>query len=50
MDKVRINSMNKYNLHLQVSVDEAMIKCHGQHYGIVRASNKPAKKGSRHLC
>ena len=45
MEGVRHNSKRLYNLHQQVSVDEAMIKCHGQHWGIVGAPNKPAKRG-----
>ena len=45
MEHVRKKSTARYNLHQQVSVDEAMIKCHGQHWGIVGAPNKPAKRG-----
>ncbi|XP_021374992.1 piggyBac transposable element-derived protein 2-like [Mizuhopecten yessoensis] len=45
MERVRKNSIRKYNLHQEVSVDEAMIKCHGQHWTIVGAPNKPAKRG-----
>lgn len=45
MEQVRQNSNKLYNLHQQVSVDEAMIKCHGQHWCIVGAPNKPAKRG-----
>ena len=45
MEKVRMRSMEKYNLHQEISVDEAMIKCHGQHWSIVGAPNKPAKRG-----
>jgi hypothetical protein len=45
LEKVRRNSNRLYNLHQEVCVDEAMIKCHGQHWGIVGAPNKPAKRG-----
>lgn len=45
MEAVRKKSMALYNLHQEIAVDEAMIKCHGQHYGIVGAPNKPAKRG-----
>ena len=37
--------MMLYNLHHEIAVDGAMIRCHGQHYGIVGAPNKPAKRG-----
>ena len=42
---LRANLKRYYNLHQQVSLDEAMVKCHGQHWGIVGAPNKPAKRG-----
>ncbi|XP_052761699.1 piggyBac transposable element-derived protein 4-like [Mya arenaria] len=45
MEAMRENSMTKYNMHQNISVDEAMIKCHGQHSSIVGAPNKPAKRG-----
>ena len=45
MEGVRENSKRLYNLHQQISIDEAMVKCHGQHWGIVGAPNKPAKRG-----
>ena len=45
MEGVRKNSKRLYNLHQQISIDEAMVKCHGQHWGIVGAPNKPAKRG-----
>ena len=45
MEQVRKNSNRLYNLHQHISVDEAMIKCHGQHWCIVGAPNKPAKRG-----
>ena len=45
METVRANSRNSYNLHRPASVDEAMIKFHGKHWGVVGAPNKPAKRG-----
>ena len=45
MEAIRKKSMALYNLHQEIAVDEAMIKCHGQHSGIVGAPNKPAKRG-----
>ena len=45
MEAIRKNSMALYNLHQEIAVDEAMIKCHGQHSAIVGAPNKPAKRG-----
>ena len=36
-----------YNLNQEVSVDEAMIKFHGQHSGTIGAPFKPAKRGFR---
>ena len=35
---------DSYNLHQQISVDEAMVKCHAKHFGIFGAPNKPAKR------
>ena len=45
LEHVRIQSKASYNLHQQISADEAMVKCHGQHWGIIGAPNKPAKRG-----
>ena len=45
LDHVKTKSKSSYNLNQQVSVDEAMVKCHGSHWGIVGAPNKPAKRG-----
>jgi hypothetical protein len=45
MEAVRENSMKRYTLHQQVSVDEAVIKCHEQHPSIIDAPNKTAKRG-----
>ena len=44
LDHVYNRCLSLYNLHQQVSIDEAMVKCHGQHWGIVGAPNKPAKR------
>ena len=44
-ENVREKSKAIYNLHQQISIEEAMVKCHGQHWGIVGAPNKPAKRG-----
>ena len=45
LDHVHMKCKELYNLHQQLSLDEAMVKCHGQHWGIVGAPNKPAKRG-----
>jgi hypothetical protein len=45
LEEVRQRSMAMYNLNCEVSVDEAMIKFHGQHFGSVGAPNKPCKRG-----
>jgi len=45
LEHVREQSKRLYNLHAEVSVDEAMIKFHGMHYGSVGAPNKPCKRG-----
>ena len=45
LEHVGIQSKASYNLHQQISVDETMVKCHGQHWGIIGAPNKPAKRG-----
>ncbi len=45
MEHIRLKSQELYNLHPEVSVDEAMIKFHGMHYGAVGAPNKPCKRG-----
>ena len=37
--------MALYNLHKEITVDETMIKCHGEPSGIVGAQNKRAKRG-----
>ena len=42
---LRVFSKLLYNLHQDVAVDEAMIKFHGQHWAVVGAPNKPAKRG-----
>ncbi|GFO17939.1 vertnin [Plakobranchus ocellatus] len=34
-----------FNLHENISIDEAMIKFHVKHSGVVGAPNKPAKRG-----
>lgn len=45
LDYVRNKSSEAYNLHPNLSVDEAMVKFHGRHWGVVGAPNKPAKRG-----
>lgn len=45
LEAVRQNSIRLYNLHQEFSIDEAMVNCHAQHWGIVGALNKPAKRG-----
>ena len=45
LDHVNERCKLLYNLHQQVSLDEATVKCHGQHWGIVGAPNKSAKRG-----
>ena len=49
-EEVRKNCIEKYNLHQHISVDEAMIKFMGQHWCIVGAPNKPAKRGFKIFC
>ena len=49
LENVREKSKDIYNLHQQISIDEAIVKCHGQHWGIVGAPNKPAKRGFKIL-
>ena len=50
IEAVRENSSNKYNLHRDISIDEAMIKFTGQHWCVVGAPNKPAKRGIKIFC
>ena len=42
---MREKSKELFNLNENLSIDEAMIKFHGKHSGVVGAPNKPAKRG-----
>ena len=42
---MREKSKEMFNLNENLSIDEAMIKFHGKHSGVVGAPNKPAKRG-----
>ena len=50
IEAIRENSSAKYHLHRDISVDEAMIKFTGQHWCVVGAPNKPAKRGFKIFC
>ncbi|GFR84564.1 PiggyBac transposable element-derived protein 4-like [Elysia marginata] len=43
LSTLKEKSKDFYNLHENVSIDEAMIKFHGKHSGVVGAPNKPPK-------
>ncbi|GFO24769.1 PiggyBac transposable element-derived protein 4-like [Plakobranchus ocellatus] len=45
LSNMKTKSKEFFNLHENISIDEAMIKFHGKHSSVVGAPNKPAKSG-----
>jgi hypothetical protein len=45
LNHVQRKCKENYNLHKHIAIDEAMVKFHGQHSGVIGAPNKPAKRG-----